>query len=98
MNVDSDTAEVTLVGDPGLTDFVTGLAFRPADGVLFAIDGLRRDRLVILNPLNGALVADVGPLGILGPEGLAFVPEPATITVLWWTLVLGGRRFLQFER
>jgi len=91
VNLDPDTAQITIVGDPELTDFITGLAFRPSDGALFAIDGLRQDRLVILDPLNGTLVANVGRLGIIGPEGLAFVPEPSTITFLWWgTLIMSG--------
>ncbi len=91
VNLDPDTAQITIVGDPELTDFVTGLAFRPSDGALFAIDGLRQDRLVILDPASGTLVADVGPLGIVGPEGLAFVPEPSTMTFLWWgTLIVSG--------
>jgi WD40 repeat protein len=93
VNIDPNTAEVTLVGDPGLSNFITGLAFRPGDGTLFAIDGGSSDRLVILNPLDGSVVANVGPLGIIGPEGLAFIPEPSSLVGLaFGVLLLGAAR------
>jgi len=70
------TGVLTRIGDPaGLSSFITGLAFRPEDNVLFAIDAGFNDRLVRLNPLTGALVEIVGSLGLGGPSGLAFV-EP----------------------
>ena len=75
VTIDPQTAAATIVGDPGLTDFLTGLAFHPDDGSLFAINGLRRDHLVTLDASSGALVKDVGALGITGPEGLAFVAD-----------------------
>ncbi|MDZ4781631.1 MAG: hypothetical protein SGJ19_15375 [Planctomycetia bacterium] len=64
---------LTRIGDPaGLSSFVTGLAFRPEDGALFAIDAGFNDRLVELDPNTGALVEALGRLGIGGPSGLAF--------------------------
>lgn len=73
VTIDPQTAKVSVVGDPQLTDFLTGLAFEPNDGTLFAIDGLRNDHLVSLDALTGTLTDNIGPLGIAGPEGLAFV-------------------------
>lgn len=72
---DPQSAEASFAGDPQLTNFLTGLAFEPDEGELFAIDGLGNDRLVRLDPLTGAVVETIGPLGIKGPEGLAFVSE-----------------------
>jgi len=81
VTVDPATGVTTTVGDPGLSDFLTGLDFRPTDGALFAIEGFSLDRLLILDPVDGSVSSIVGPLGIRGPEGLAFVvPEP---TGLW---------------
>ncbi|MDC0937269.1 PEP-CTERM sorting domain-containing protein, partial [Pirellulales bacterium] len=81
VTVDPATGNTTTIGDPGLSDFLTGLAFRPADGALFAIEGLSHDRLLILDPVDGSVSSIVGPLRIRGPEGLAFVvPEP---TGMW---------------
>ena len=74
ITIDLESGDATTVGDPNLTSFITGLAF-DSDGVLFATDGLRQDILVTLNPEDGTLVEKVGPLGIIGPEGLAFIPE-----------------------
>jgi hypothetical protein len=74
VTVNSDTGSVTLVGDPGLSNFIEGLAFRPSDGALFAIDGDLQDRLVRLDPSNGSLLEVVGNLNVVGPNGLAFIP------------------------
>jgi hypothetical protein len=69
----------TLIGDPGLSDFIEGLAFRPNDGALFAIDGFTADNLVIINPSNGTLISSLGSLHLGGAHGLAFViPEPSS--------------------
>lgn len=73
VTIDPQTAVVSVIGDAGLTNFLTGLAFEPNDASLFAIDGLRSDQLVHLDASTGALIDIIGPLGIGGPEGLAFV-------------------------
>jgi len=73
VTVNSSTGAITLVGYPGITNFIEGLAFRPSDGVLFAIDAYDQDRLVKLNPTDGSLVEVVGNLGVVGPYGLAFL-------------------------
>jgi hypothetical protein len=72
------TGVMTTIGDPaGLSSFINGLAFRPEDGALFAIDAGLNDRLVQINPADGSLVKIVGPFGISGPAGLAFIAPPA---------------------
>lgn len=68
-----ETADVSVVGGPGLSNHLTGLAFEPDDETLFAIDGLRSDQLIRIDASTGTLIDIVGPLGIVGPEGLAFV-------------------------
>lgn len=76
------TGVLTKIGDPaGLSNFINGLAFRPEDGALFAIDAGLNDRLVTLNPTTGALIDIVGRLGIAGPAGLAFA-EPEVEAVV----------------
>jgi hypothetical protein len=75
VTVNSDTGVVTLVGDPRLSDFIEGLAFRPSDGELFAIDAFDRDRLVRLDPTNGNVLEVIGELGVVGPYGLVFIPS-----------------------
>ncbi len=75
VTVDSDTGNVALIGDPGLNTFIEGLAFRPGDGKLFAIDGDLHDRLVTLDPANGSLLDMMDSLGVVGPYGLAFIPS-----------------------
>jgi len=73
VTIDTQTGEVAEIGSPGLSDFLTGLAFQPNDETLYAIDGLRSDQLIRMDASTGALIDIVGPLGIGGPEGLAFV-------------------------
>ncbi len=71
--LNTTTGVLTRIGDPaGVSNFVTGLAFRPEDGALFAIDAGFNDRLVQLDPSTGALIEGLGRLGIGGPSGLAF--------------------------
>jgi hypothetical protein len=72
VTVNSNSGVVTIVGDPGLSDFIEGLAFRPEDGALFAINAFDQDKLVRLDPTDGSLVQTVGSLGVVGPQGLAF--------------------------
>lgn len=82
VTVDPMTGIVTLIGDPGLSDYITGLAFNPADGRLFAIDAFTNDDLVILDHVTGAFVEKIGDLPLGGPSGLAFsVPEPSTLAL-----------------
>ena len=79
------TGASSLVGSPGLSNFITGLAFRPSDGTLFAIDGGTDDTTVILNPNTGSVVTKLGSIVFGGAHGLAFsaaVPEPTTATLL----------------
>jgi hypothetical protein len=76
VTVNPDTGELTIVGDPLLTDFVEGLGFDPYTEELYAIDAQSFDRLVRLDPQDGTLQAVIGSLGIVGPNGLAFVPLP----------------------
>ncbi len=72
------TGVLTKIGDPaGLSNFINGLAFRPEDGTLFAIDAGLNDRLVTLNPVTGELISIVGRLGIAGPAGLTFAEPEA---------------------
>lgn len=75
------TGVLTTIGDPaGLSSFINGLAFRPEDGLLYAIDAGLNDRLVTLNPANGSLIEIIGQFGISGPAGLAFVsPESSGV-------------------
>lgn len=73
VNIDYAEPAVSVIGDPVLSNFITGLAFDPATDILYAIEGSSRDRLVTLSPNTGALLSVVGPLGIKGPEGLAFL-------------------------
>ncbi len=75
VTVNIDTGAVTLVGDPGLNTLIEGLAFRPSDGGLFAIDGYVQDRLIRLDPADGSLLEVIGSLGVSGPIGLAFIPS-----------------------
>jgi len=73
VTVDPDTGAVTVIGDTGLNSPLTGLAFRPEDGTLFALEAGFIDRLVTLDPATGAVKFIVGSLDSAGPEGLAFV-------------------------
>lgn len=73
VTIDFETAEVTPVGDPGLTKSITGIVINPANGQLLAIDGQGQDDLVVLDPSFGTLIREIGALGITGPEGLAFL-------------------------
>jgi hypothetical protein len=80
LTLDPDIGESTVIGDPGLTNFIEGLAFRPGDGALVALDGGSADDIVILNPLDGSLIERVGDLHRGGAHGLAFsIPEPASL-------------------
>lgn len=76
VTADHVTGTLSTVGDPGLSDFVEGLAFHPFSGELYAVNGQFSDALLILDPNDGSVLQQVGPLGIPGPEGLAFVPIP----------------------
>jgi len=93
VTLNSDTGKVTAIGSPGLSDFLTGLVFRPEDNTLLAIDGESRDQLVQLDAATGKLLKVLGPLGIQGPEGLAVIPTPEPSTVV---LLLLGSGFLTF--
>jgi hypothetical protein len=94
VTVDPNSGAITLIGDPGLTNFIEGLAFRPNDGRLFAIDGGTSDDLVVLDPATGAFVGKVGDLTLGGAHGLAFnLPEPSAIIL--FALVSSGILFLR---
>ncbi len=85
VTVDASTGTTTPIGNPGLSRSIQGLAFRPEDGVLFAIDAEASDNLVTLDANTGALISVVGNLGVRGPEGLAFlreIPEPTALGML----------------
>jgi hypothetical protein len=91
--VDPLTGYVSIVGDPGLSDHIEGLAFRPEDGVLFAIDGFDVDNLVTLDPSTGALISIKGRLNFLGSHGLAFsIPEPTTLAIVAAALLFPSHR------
>jgi len=72
VTVNPATGSAWTVGSTGLSSFLEGLAFRPEDGALFAIDAYYSDNLVRLNPNTGSLIQTIGNVGIAGPEGLAF--------------------------
>lgn len=77
VSLDEENAEVSVIGDPNLSSFLTGLAFDPGDeNVLYAIEGGRVDRLITLDPSNGEVLSFFRTLGNAGPEGLAFVGTP----------------------
>jgi WD40 repeat protein len=87
ITIDESTGIFTIVGDPMLSSFIEGLAFRPEDGTLFAINGYSIDQLVTLDSGNGFLQSVVSDLPFGGMHGLAFmpsIPEPssAALTVL----------------
>jgi DNA-binding beta-propeller fold protein YncE len=97
VTIDPLTGVSTVVGDPGLSQYLTGLVFDPDDGTLFAIDGNLSDTLVTLDPTDGSHLTTIGPLGIAGPTGLAWgsavVPEPTIGLLLGGGLVgLAARR------
>ncbi len=73
VTVNPTTGAISIVGSPGLSSFIEGLAFRPSDGALFAIDAFTQDNLVQINPSTGALIQVIGNVGIVGPEGIAFI-------------------------
>jgi len=73
VTINTTTGSHSLVGDPGLSNFIEGLAFRPSDGKLFAVDAFTADDLVEINPSTGSFVANIGSLGITAPDGLAFL-------------------------
>lgn len=79
VTIDQDMAEASVVGSAGLTSFLTGISFRDGDDTLFAINAQREDELVTLDGETGSFIATVGDLGIGGPEGLAFLPEPSSL-------------------
>lgn len=88
LTLDTDTGISTVIGDPGLTDFIEGLAFRPEDGALFAIDGGTADNLVIIDPSTGSLISTLGSLRWGGAHGLAFViPEPGSLILFATCLI-----------
>ncbi len=71
-----ETGAVTILGDTGIpmTRALEGLAFRPEDGTLFAIEAGTFDQLITLDPVNGSVLSTIGHIGTIGPEGLAFIP------------------------
>ena len=74
VTVDPDTGAVTVLGDTGIpVGPMTGLAFRPEDGTLFAIEAGFRDQLLTLDPVNGSVLSTIGDIGTGGPEGLSFI-------------------------
>ena len=78
VTVNPVTGSTSTVGSTGLSSFIEGLAFRPEDGALFAVDAFTSDNLVRLNPNTGALVQTLGNVGIAGPEGIAFTSASAS--------------------
>lgn len=82
--IDPLTGNDTLIGYTGSTA-ITGMAFSPEDHALYAVDAYKTDALVILDPDTGAITATIGPFGIAGPEGIAFlpvaVPEPSALVL-----------------
>ena len=73
VSIDYSAASSSVIGDPLLSNFLTGLTFDATGEQLYAIEGASKDRLVMLSPSSGELLSVIGPLGISGPEGLAFV-------------------------
>ena len=77
VEIDPMTGMTTSRGDVPLsrtTNLVEGLAFHPFSGELFAIEAGLADRLLVIDPIDASLVRTIGGLGVLGPEGLAFLP------------------------
>ncbi len=88
IEIDKITGQGTLIGE--FAQHIAGLAFNPDTNVLFALDNLE-DALYTID-ITTAETESVGLTGLGKAPGLAFTPEPASLSLL----VLGG--LLAFAR
>jgi hypothetical protein len=90
--IDTTTAAVTTIGDPGLglgLYDVDSLAFNPMDQMLYAINdggqggGPHQQQLVRIDPTTGVASLVGAPSGnVEFYQGLAIVPEPSSIAIM----------------
>jgi len=72
VTVDPATGVITDITSGTPPPAITGLSFRPEDGALFATIGWLSDELVTISTSAGTVDSVLGPMGVLGPHGLAF--------------------------
>lgn len=90
IEIDKTTGQGNLIGE--FTQHIGGLAFHPETNVLFAMDNLA-DELYTID-ITTAQTTLVGPTGLGKAPGLAFTPEPTSLSLLalGGLLAIGRRR------
>lgn len=96
-DIDPNTGQTSLRFTSSYRD-LTGLAFHPEDGRLFAINAFSSDEVIVIDSESGNLFDVIGGLPTGGPNGLAFtaVPEPLSVHLVIFLGLLGvsSRRIL----
>jgi hypothetical protein len=88
ITIDVATGVIEILGDLDTSNWVEGLAFRPEDGVLFAIDRQPIDILITIeDDGNNLITTTIGPFTGIAAYGLAFV-SPAAVPVLTTPAIL----------
>lgn len=78
--LDSATLTTTLLGNTGLGDSITSIAFDATDR-LFAVTGARGSQsdLYELDPSDGSIIAGLGNTGVLSIKAMDFHPSTGTL-------------------
>ena len=90
IEIDKTTGQGSLIGE--FAQHIAGLAFHPETNILFAMDNLA-DELYTID-ITTAHTALIGPTGLGKAPGLAFTPEPTSLSLLalGGLLAIGRRR------
>lgn len=81
VTVDPTTGAISEITHVALPTILSGSAFDPDDGTLFSIKALADDELATLSETTGTVTSILGPIGVAGPIGLAFVPFGGSVAV-----------------
>ena len=88
IEIDKSTGHGTLITE--WTPHISGLAFHPQSNILYGIDNWS-GQLYTIDITTGTPTL-VGSTGLYNPNGLEFVPEPATILLLSFGAVILRKR------